>query len=416
MSPGSERGPRPVRVPAPAGAALVDRGARLPAFVHGPPDALPRLQRLSVAVVGLGSIGGRLADGLARLGVGRLLLVDPGRIKAESLLTHDVRAGDVGRGKAELAGERAAALHPQGEVLAFDGPAQALRDADLQRCDLVVLATDNLATEVHVGARALRLGVPLLQASVDGGSLLAQLRSWPNADQGQGPCPACAFGPAEREALDAGTRFACAGALDGPFGGAPAAARAAAPTRSTAALCALAADLAGLAVLRRALGLGEDGGACLDEYAGYLHRATRTPLRRRPDCPVDHAAPRRARLLRPLGEHSPAELLAAVGLPVAGADGLSFGLRVDGYVLLAPEACRCDGQVAPARFAPGEATDLRCPRCDAPRTGGLHARLACAPGRLLAQQLDRPLATLGVTDARLVLVEAADERVLLETR
>ena len=64
----------------PRRAAVRDAGLPLPlgiALLGCTPNALDVLRKLVVAVIGCGSVGGRIALLLARMGLGHLLLVDP---------------------------------------------------------------------------------------------------------------------------------------------------------------------------------------------------------------------------------------------------------------------------------------------------------------------------------------------------
>ena len=383
----------------------VDRALRLPHLVGARRDAVAALSELFVVVVGVGSIGGRMALGLARMGVRRLLLVDPGRYKPESLLTHDITPIEVGQPKAAAVAARARAIHPTGDVLVFDGSVSELRDGDLIDADAVLLATDDLLAEVAAGARAQRLCLRLIQASVDGPTLVAQVRTWPHADGGDDACLLCGFGPTERAALDAGTRFRCAG--DGH--GRDEQLRTSAPTRSAAALCALAADLAVLEVLRLAAGVGAARGACLVEHAALVDRTSVTPLRRNPGCRAEHVVPRRARLLRAVRDHTPAELLAAAG--VSASD--RWSLALDGFELAEAPACACLGLPALPRFLPAWGSPPPCSRCGAVLRAPRWSRHREAPGELLAEVLHVPLRELGATDPRLATIDAGRGRLLL---
>jgi len=190
--------------------APVDPTARLPKFVGGPADAMAKLQTLKIFVVGVGSVGGRIAIHLARLGVAMLWLLDPKRYKSESILTHDLEPRDVGKSKAWTTGGRCKAISPTTRIYAFSGRAEDLPMEAFADADFVVLATDNLAVEIEVGQRCVRLGKPLLQASVHGDTLTAQVRVFGNAE-GHGPCPACGFGAVEWQMLNEQVRFSCDG-------------------------------------------------------------------------------------------------------------------------------------------------------------------------------------------------------------
>ena len=73
------------------------------------------VERLHVAIIGLGSVGSVVAESMARIGVGKLTLVDPDRVEEHNLdrLMYASR-GDIGKRKVDLARkavQRSAAAH-----------------------------------------------------------------------------------------------------------------------------------------------------------------------------------------------------------------------------------------------------------------------------------------------------------------
>jgi molybdopterin/thiamine biosynthesis adenylyltransferase len=339
--------------------ARAARGARLPSFLgaQGVPDAV--LDALRVAVIGLGSVGRNIALHLARLMIASLWLVDPGRFKAESLLTQPIGPADVAEPKASNAGRLCKQISPRTRVFALDGPVQSLNALALADADVVLLATDNLAAEVDVGQRCLHLARPLAQASVHGATLLAQVRLFANRDA-SGPCPACLFGPLEWGHLNRETTFSCQGAgHDGTVGRV-----AAPPTMSTSFLCALAADLALVQVCRHLLRLGAPVADTLVEYCGYTHRVVTSPLVRNANCPCDHQRWNELPAPRPLGDCSLRDLAAAAGF--SGPAGLSFNAADLTYA--EQGACNSCGLLQPLRrlVAVEQPRPGRCHTCGSP--------------------------------------------------
>jgi molybdopterin/thiamine biosynthesis adenylyltransferase len=388
----------------PPAVAVPPRGARLPAFHGLTGEAGPALDALSVAVVGAGSVGRNLALHLARLQVGELRVVDPGRYKPESLLTQPITAEDVGAAKAGNTARACRQLSPATRVWAFDGPAQALSPAALADVDVVLLATDNLAAEVEVGQRCLWLRRPLLQASVHGDTLVAQVRFLRNAD-GAGPCLACAFGPAEWRHLNRETTFSCEGRANGRAAGRTVPP----PTLSVSFLCSLAADLALTQLLRFALRLGAPLQDAVLEHCGYTHRTVLSPLKRNADCPCDHAGWERASAPRPLADCTARELARLAGLDGgAGAGGIS--LAVDDMPFVEWGACAACGQgQRVGRFGPAG----RCADCGGPVEAQPFYTHRAAPAALLRPVLDRPLRELGAAAARAAVVRGAGRAVLV---
>lgn len=388
---------------------LADRSARLPRFVglEEGTNADLLLDRLKVALVGAGSVGARIALHCARLLIAALWIVDHGFFKRESLLTQPVFPPAIGLPKASHVGRLCKEISPHSLIRAFDGSFQDLDMAALADVDLVLLASDNLAAEAAVGERCLQLGKPLLQASVHGETLVAQLRSFTSQDP-TGPCPTCGFGPAELSQLNHEVTFSCAG----PAAGASIA-RPAAPTMSVSFLCSLAADLAMTQLLRHALSLGQPLGNTLVEHCGYTWKSLVAPLSRNPSCPCEHlrwtcvSAP-------PTADLSTRQLFAAAGLASSGAALPRASLTVDHHSFSVSGACGCGKTHSTQRFVEaGQDIAAMCDACGEHISVQPFFLLREVPASALASVGDRPLRELGVHASPSVLVRTDGNAVLL---
>ncbi|MBN1334971.1 MAG: tRNA threonylcarbamoyladenosine dehydratase [Deltaproteobacteria bacterium] len=77
------------------------------------PEALARIERAFVVVVGLGAVGSFAVEALARAGVGRLRLVDFDTVRASDLNRQILALrSTLGRPKVEVAAQRVADIHP----------------------------------------------------------------------------------------------------------------------------------------------------------------------------------------------------------------------------------------------------------------------------------------------------------------
>ncbi len=129
-----------------------------------------RLLRARVAVIGCGGLGGALFEILVRLGVGRILAVDPD-ICSESNLNRQVLVTleNLGRAKVEAAAERAAKLNPAVRVgtvaLPFQDPAV---EPHLAACNLVFDALDMISGRLTLARLCRRLGLFLVHGAVEG--------------------------------------------------------------------------------------------------------------------------------------------------------------------------------------------------------------------------------------------------------
>jgi molybdopterin/thiamine biosynthesis adenylyltransferase len=140
-----------------------------------------------VAIVGCGSLGSKIAAGLARAGVGRFLLVDDDLLLPDNFVRHDLHWRDVGTHKADSVAARIQLVNPTAECETrkhrlggqeSSGSIETLIEA-LANCDLLVDATaeptvfNYLCAAVAVGKK------PLVWAEVFGGGfggLIARYR------------------------------------------------------------------------------------------------------------------------------------------------------------------------------------------------------------------------------------------------
>jgi molybdopterin/thiamine biosynthesis adenylyltransferase len=133
-------------------------------------DGQARLLRSTVAVVGLGGLGGFVTEALARMGVGRLILID-GDVFEEHNFNRQLLSGEtkLGMTKAEAATRRVAEVNsaieviPHAAMLAAENLSQLLEGADV-----VVDALDRLPIRLILQEGAQALGIPLVHGSIAG--------------------------------------------------------------------------------------------------------------------------------------------------------------------------------------------------------------------------------------------------------
>lgn len=152
------------------------------------PDGQASLLRGSVLIVGAGGLGSPVLSYLAGAGIGRLTVMDPGRVQPSDLhrqilYTH----GDVGRDKATVAAERARDVGGADRV---EGVRAAFHPADararVRAHDVVVDASDNPATRYLVSDACVLEGRPLVFGAVS--RLEGQVAILAGGD---GPCYRC---------------------------------------------------------------------------------------------------------------------------------------------------------------------------------------------------------------------------------
>ena len=130
------------------------------------------LLRARVGVVGLGGLGGTVAEVLARMGVGRLSLVDGDRFEESNLNRQLLSTVDgLGQLKSEAARARVGRINPSVDVTALTDFVTAENAGGvLEDCNVVVDCLDNLRTRFVVEDACRRIGCPLVSAAVAGAS------------------------------------------------------------------------------------------------------------------------------------------------------------------------------------------------------------------------------------------------------
>jgi molybdopterin/thiamine biosynthesis adenylyltransferase len=130
------------------------------------------LLRSCVGICGLGGLGGYIVESLARYGIGHLILVDGDEFE-ENNLNRQVfcSEADLGRPKAEVAAERAAAVNSS---LLIEGHHRFVGQDDIPEifahADLVVDALDNVSSRLVLEEGCARLSIPMIHGAIAGDS------------------------------------------------------------------------------------------------------------------------------------------------------------------------------------------------------------------------------------------------------
>jgi molybdopterin/thiamine biosynthesis adenylyltransferase len=129
-----------------------------------------RLLNGTVCIVGVGGLGGHAAEILARVGVGRLRLVDGDRFEDSNLNRQRfANLATLGRSKTAAAREQIAAINPAVEVVALaehltaDNGVALLGDADI-----AVDCLDTLRARQNLQAACRHAKIPMVTAAVAG--------------------------------------------------------------------------------------------------------------------------------------------------------------------------------------------------------------------------------------------------------
>ena len=136
-------------------------------------EAMEKLKKAKVAIVGLGGVGSFVLEGLARGGVGNFVLVDDDKV----CLTNTNRQlialrSTIGKPKVEVAKERVLDINPKANVEIYQEfflpETEGIIDDTL---DYIVDAVDTVTAKVELVMRANELNIPIICSMGTGNKL-----------------------------------------------------------------------------------------------------------------------------------------------------------------------------------------------------------------------------------------------------
>ena len=136
--------------------------------------AVEKLNESTVAIFGIGGVGGYVAEALARAGVGKFVLVDNDRV-APSNINRQIIAlhSTVGRLKTEVMKERILDINPLADVHRVDAfylPENA-DSFDFSEYSYAVDAVDTVTAKIDIVLRAQAAGTPVISCMGAGNKL-----------------------------------------------------------------------------------------------------------------------------------------------------------------------------------------------------------------------------------------------------
>ena len=262
------------------GTAMHPRDTRLCSIPWLGSAGLAALRRALVAVIGVGNLGGQLAYHLVLMGM-RLLLIDRGLVEAVNLGTQGFDDG-VGAAKVEVRARLLAPLNPFSRIEPLRADIRHIGLGALRNASLLISCLDNPTARLSVNNLAMRLGLPWLDAGLDGSgrTLFARVAAY-------GPGSACYLCPHDAASLarllrDGLTGEGCSrewlGSDEAPVP----------PTLAISALGGAAASLQAIWALRILLGRGDEVFGREVYFDLDSHRMSAHKLVRSARCLTDH--------------------------------------------------------------------------------------------------------------------------------
>ncbi len=278
------------------------RYARLASIKFAGHAGLLALQQHRVGIAGLGTLGGETLRHLAMLGV-PMVLLDRGMVEPENLGTQGFAADHVGLSKVKARTLQAQQLNPSCNIVGRHTDIEALGLAALRDVDLVLSCLDSFAARLVLHDAVWRLGIPMVDAAVDGSGerLYGRIIVY-DPRQPEAPCMQCAWDDAtyaqvmqDRVGQGCPTWLeAVSGAPDAP------------PTFAISSLASVVAGLQTTQALR--LLLGDTSGVGREQIIDIDHTLFQdVVVRRAARCRFDHdiwplMAPPASAWARPVGD------------------------------------------------------------------------------------------------------------------
>ncbi|PZM64174.1 tRNA threonylcarbamoyladenosine dehydratase [Paenibacillus dendritiformis] len=131
------------------------------------PEGLDKLKNSTVAVLGIGGVGGIAAEALARTGIGRIIMIDKDVVDITNV-NRQIHAltTTVGQKKAELMQERIKLINPECDAIALNMfyTEETYEELFAYDLDYVVDASDTISYKIHLIKECLRRNIPMISS------------------------------------------------------------------------------------------------------------------------------------------------------------------------------------------------------------------------------------------------------------
>lgn len=137
-------------------------------------EAVDKIKVASVIVLGIGGVGSYVVEGLARAGVGRIVLVDNDTVDITNINRQlPALHSTIGKSKAEVMAKRVKDINPSCDVEAIECffMPETADDFDFSGFDYVVDAIDTVTGKLAIISKAVVEGVPVISSMGTGNKL-----------------------------------------------------------------------------------------------------------------------------------------------------------------------------------------------------------------------------------------------------
>ena len=151
---------------------MIEQFSRIEALIGE--DGMQRLQQATVAVFGVGGVGGFAVEALARSGIGAFDLIDNDTVSVSNLNRQIIAMVDtIGRSKVEVMKERILSINPEAKVRirqSFFLP-EKKEEYDFREYSYVIDAVDTVTAKIAIIQFAKEAEVPVISSMGTGNKL-----------------------------------------------------------------------------------------------------------------------------------------------------------------------------------------------------------------------------------------------------
>ncbi|EYE89638.1 thiamine biosynthesis protein ThiF [Fervidicella metallireducens AeB] len=137
-------------------------------------EAMNKLKNSTVAVFGVGGVGSFAAEGIARCGVGKIILIDNDDISITNInrQIHSTTK-TIGKPKVEVMAERIREINPEAEVIPIKNFFTSENAEELLKREYsyVVDAIDTVSAKIHLIYMCDKMGIPIMSSMGAGNKL-----------------------------------------------------------------------------------------------------------------------------------------------------------------------------------------------------------------------------------------------------
>lgn len=137
-------------------------------------EALKKLSSSRAAVFGIGGVGGYVAEGLARSGIGAIDIIDSDKVTVSNINRQIYALGStVGKYKVDVAAERIKDINPDCAVTAYNKfyLPETSSEFDFSQYDYVVDAIDTVTGKIELVMQTDKYNVPIISSMGTGNKL-----------------------------------------------------------------------------------------------------------------------------------------------------------------------------------------------------------------------------------------------------